>query len=177
MAMKMDWMNIVTGIAHLQPVAPALFQVKRRRHIHHVESRAVDGPSVKPVNSPVLFGKEHVNYFVRLLHGTIILTKQAVVPFKRVGFYPLRLSSFVPFIFHYYPHAVSAVIIGQIAHYPGARICHFHNCRDTFCRAYPQYRHYRGIWYRVAIKGYYFKSMAGQGKAAYLSCAPVKNMK
>src|ERR1700693_1283339 len=46
-AMQVDGVNVVAGIAHPQAVAPALVQAKCRLHFVHREGHAVYGPPVE----------------------------------------------------------------------------------------------------------------------------------
>src|ERR1022692_763241 len=58
-------MYIIGCIAHAEPVSFPLFQMEHGIHAHHIESNAIDRPSVEPSISSLLFGKDHVNHLVR----------------------------------------------------------------------------------------------------------------
>jgi hypothetical protein len=55
-------------------------------------------------------------------------------------------------VFNDTAHAVPAIIIGEIAYDPDARMIHFHNGADTFSRAQPQDRHLRRVRNGIAIE-------------------------
>jgi hypothetical protein len=66
---------------------------------------------------------------------------------------------------------VPAIIIGEIAHDPDARMIHFHNGGDTFRRSQPQDRHLRRVRHGIAIERDDLKRVARQCQAANLGSA------
>src|ERR1019366_10566031 len=90
--MKMYRMNVVTGIAHAQAVAPSLPQTEGWCHVIAGKHLVVDRPCVESVVGCVPLGKGHVNYFVGLWSNCFSLREARVVPMKRLRRRPCRLS-------------------------------------------------------------------------------------
>jgi hypothetical protein len=65
-AVKMDGMKIVAGVAETDAVALAFFEVEGGgdRILGHGKSGAVDVPNVEAFVSRIVFGKEHFEGFV-----------------------------------------------------------------------------------------------------------------
>src|SRR5207248_7294268 len=95
-----------------------------------------------------------------------------VVPAKGRWCDPFRLSAATS-IFNDAAHAVPAIIIGEIAYDPDARMIHFHNGRDAFRRAQPQDGHLRWVRNRIAIERDDLERVTRQRKAANLGSASI----
>ena len=65
-SVQVHGVDVVGGVAHMEAVSLALFQLEHRRHVHHVEGDAIDGPAVEAFVGGLLFGKDHFDDFVGL---------------------------------------------------------------------------------------------------------------
>ena len=65
--MQMHRMDIVAGIAHAQPIALALAQMKHRLHFVHRERDVVDAPFIEALPGGVVLGECHLDGFIRRL--------------------------------------------------------------------------------------------------------------
>src|SRR5207249_11282425 len=92
-----------------------------------------------------------VDCFVRWRCSCTAPRETRVVPGTRRRSDPFRLSATTS-VFNDTAHAVPAIIIGEIAYDPDARMVHFHNGGDSFSRAQPEDRHLRRVRNRIAIE-------------------------
>ena len=63
-AMEMDGVDVVAGVAHVDAVAAALMEVKRGGHVVHGEGDVVDGPAIEAFCGGVLLGEGHLDGFI-----------------------------------------------------------------------------------------------------------------
>src|SRR5215469_16965190 len=102
--------------------------------------------------------------------------KARVVPAKLGRGNPLCFAC-VPRVLHHDAHAMAAIIVIRVAHYPATRAIHLHYGRDALAGADPEKRYRGGVRDRIAIKSNYPEGMAGQSKTTSLGGAAVQNMK
>src|SRR5450759_680525 len=110
--MKMDGMDIVAGVAHTNPVALSLLQVKRGGHwlAAHRIGHSVDRPSVEALFGGIVLRKDHLERFVRRLGSSNGLGKEPVVPAIGRRGNPLSLALGAR-VFDDDSHAVATIVI------------------------------------------------------------------
>src|SRR5580692_2745446 len=92
MPVQMDRMNVVTRIAHAQPVPLALRHAEHRMHLMVVRKcDSVDRPSVEAALGRILLGKGHVEDLIWLRRRGWI-SELSIVPVERFGGRPQRLA-------------------------------------------------------------------------------------
>ena len=144
MPMQMHGMDVVAGIAHAQPIALALAQMKHRLHFVHRERHVVDAPFVEALVGGVVLGERHLDGFIRRLARRTRLSETRIIPFERSRLGPFRLSGFAG-IFDHNAHAPGAVVIGKVAHHPYAGMVHLDHRRYTFGGPQPEHRYLASV--------------------------------
>lgn len=112
-AVEMDGVDIVAGVAHAETVAAALMQVEAGSGTFHGEGETVDGPLIETVFGGVVFGEGQVDLFIEFCvgGGDVGFAKTHIVPVKRLGLEPLRFAS-LACIFDDDAHTMSSFVIG-----------------------------------------------------------------
>ncbi len=131
-AVKVDGVDVVAGVAHADAVALALMEMKgwRGHHLMCGIGYAIDGPLIEAIECGVLFFEEHVEGFVGLRGGWVGIAEVGVVPLEGMGWEPLGLA-FVACVLDYDAHAVVAVVVGEVAHDPDAGVVHLDDGGDA----------------------------------------------
>src|SRR5271163_4767985 len=88
----MKRMNIVAGIAELEPVAAPLVHRVRRLHRLHRKGFTIEGPLVETLQRAVALDDRHLDCLVWRSWHPVGLAEPGVVPAERLGFGPLRLA-------------------------------------------------------------------------------------
>src|SRR5580700_9034453 len=92
MAVKMQRMNVVAGVAELEPVTAPLMHGEGRLHSVHGESCAIEEPLVEAVERGVMFYHHDLECFVRRFRNRDGFSEDRVVPFVWLRLAPLRLT-------------------------------------------------------------------------------------
>jgi len=79
------------------------------------------------------------------------LAEPCIVPAKRLGLDPLGLS-LLSCVLDDDAHSMGAVIVGEVAHHPHARMLHLDDCGDALGRPEPQHRHVCWGWHGIAVE-------------------------
>src|SRR6202158_5521467 len=176
-AMEMDGVNVVTGVAHADAVTLAFFQVKGWL-AHHLISRisdAVDGPLIESVEGGVLFFEQHGECLVGLGGVCGGIAEVRVIPFERSGRKPLRLG-LAAGIFDDDAHAVTAIVVVEVSHDPDSGMVHLDDGGNSLGGSEPENRNANRFGERIAIHGNHGESVTGQGEAANFGGASVQHM-
>src|SRR5487761_1137752 len=162
----MDGVNIVTGVAQVKAVAFAFLQMNRGgSHRAARISHSVNGPLIEAFIGSIFLLDKHGNSFIGSLGGGTLFRKPRIAPTKGRRSDPLRLASAAG-VLDDDAHAVSAIIVGEIAERPDAWMAHLDDGRDALRRAQPEHRDRSGIRHGVSIERDNAERVARQGKAA-----------
>ena len=135
MPVKMDRVDVITGVAHMNAIALAFLKVKGRRSHGGVWKRhSVDGPLIEAFFRGVLLFNQHFKGFVGRLGSRSGLGKMGVVPKELRRRDPLCFTGATGVLDHN-AHAVPPIVVGEIAHRPDARDDSFRRWRK-FVRRY-----------------------------------------
>src|SRR5579864_9838809 len=121
----MNRMDVIARIAHPNAIALALMQVKRRRGGHLVRGIwcAVDRPLIESFERGILLLEEHLEHVIGWNGLVPRLAEPRIIPLERLRRKPLRLS-FRSRVFDHGTHAVMAIVVCCVSHYPNARMIH-----------------------------------------------------
>src|SRR5580698_6637276 len=175
MAVKVNGMDIVAGIAHADPVPLAFTYAKHGLHMIFVERDTVDGPAIESALGRVLLGKGHVENLIGLRYRRSQVSKLGVIPGKRLGSNPPRLALLAG-VFNHDTHAMLPVVVRHIAHGPNPGVVHLDQRRDPLCRSQPKawHGHRLGDW--VAIQRNHRKVVSRQRQTADFGGASVQHV-
>src|SRR5215467_678212 len=151
--MQVDWVNVIAGIAHPQPIPPALLQVKYgwRYVARHWVRDAIDCPAVEAFLSGVFFRKCHFEGLVWVRSALTQFREACVVPLESRRRTPLCFAR-SPSVLHHDSHAMPAITVVEITQNPDAWTVHANYRGDAFRRADPKNRHGCWIRNRISIK-------------------------
>src|SRR5713101_1978551 len=112
----MDRMNIVTGVAHAQPVSLPLLQMKCgwRWFASHGIRHTIDRPPVEAFFCSVVFCECHLKSLISWRSRRVESCKACIAPFECRRSCPLRLSGATR-VLHDDSHTVSAITVVEIA--------------------------------------------------------------
>ncbi len=103
---------------------------EHRGHGLHRKRLPVKSPTIKPVFGGVVLDDGRLDRLIRGRRRNIPLAKLRIIPVKRLRLQPLRFAIFAV-VLNYDAHAMTAVVIGEIAHDPDAGMPHLDNRRDA----------------------------------------------
>jgi len=94
MAMKMDWMDVITGIAHVNSIPLALFQVKRGRNrfVDMAYATPLIVHRLKPSSAALFFANIILEGLVRRGCAYSRFGKAGIIPAEGRWGDPLRLA-------------------------------------------------------------------------------------
>src|SRR4051812_2285257 len=121
----MNRMNIITRVAHTQPISLTLLQMKHggSRFACHWIRHAVNRPPIEAFFCSIVFGECHLESLIGLRSGRSRFRKARIVPLEGRRSKPLRFSSAAR-VLHYDPHAVAAIIVCEVTENPDTRMRH-----------------------------------------------------
>jgi len=133
MTVKVDGMDVITGIAHSNAVTLALLQMKRGgdHFVGHGESDSIDSPAVEAFFGGVVFGEGHLKGHIGGSGGGAGFCETRIVPFEGRWRDPLGFAGAAG-VLDDNAHAVAAIIVVEIAQDPDAGMIHFHDGRNAF---------------------------------------------
>src|ERR1700688_1116954 len=102
----MERMYVVARVAHPQPIAPSLPQVKRRGHdsLRHWIGRSINRPAIESFFSSILLGKRHIERLVWLGSRRTGFAKSRVIPMRWLRREPNRLALSTRALQHKFQH-------------------------------------------------------------------------
>ena len=175
-SMKVNGMDIVTGILHVNAIALALEQVMRRRHRSRWKHNLIDRPQIESALGGIALCEPHLDGFVGLGSRRIGVRETRIIPSKGLGRRPEGLV-FVTCILHHNAHSVAAIIVGEVAHHPDSGIGHMNDRGNALCCSQPQPGYLVWSGHRVAIQRNHLKRMSRKSQAANFRRASIQNMK
>src|ERR1700730_7542222 len=124
----MNGVDVITGIPHMDPISLAFLQMNRGRgyFVGHWVSDSVNGPAIEALFGSIVFGKDHLESFVRGWSGRARPSKTSIVPAGAWRHDPLWFAH-ISRILHHNSHAMASVVIGSVPHDPNSWMVHLHN--------------------------------------------------
>ena len=104
------------------------------------------------------------------------MAEVGVVPFERGGGKPLRLA-FAAGVFDHDAHAVTTVVVVEVAHDPDAGMVHFNDGGNSLRGSEPEDRNANRFRQWIAVHRNHAEGVTGKSEAANLGGAAVQNVK
>src|SRR5579862_6959128 len=146
------------------------------RHTAAGEFGIVDRPDIKSVLGRVLLREGHGDGFVGCGRRPSGVGEASVVPMEWLGRRPDGLALLAG-IFDDDAHAVSAIVVGEVANDPYSGMVHLNDSGDALRGSEPEHRNRGGMWHGIAVERDHFERMSRQRQAANFCRASIQNMK